>query len=433
MEVGIKNLKTHSRKTHFGKSYDYDIYNNLTSVSGAGIDVDLAYDAKGRLAKESVSSGTGDDTQFAYAGTQLIAEYNGANTLQRRFVHGPGSDEPIVWYEGTGTATKFYMMADHQGSIIGYTDASGTVTDKNSYSPEGVPADTNVGRFGYTGQMWLAEAELYHYKARAYDPDLGRFLQGDPIGYGDGLNIYAYVGGDAVNRRDPSGTTTTDIDEVITWGTLINYGSYTPTSVNSGFHGSNGQSSDPNSGLNSDNIDEIIVNGTRNRRARYNPRRPIIQVASADGNSPETCAPQNHCTIDGPVCASTLLGSNTIFGKESPFRIPPHGQYLYNHENYIFISNVRPNMLSPPSPMTFRNISDAVEYAAGVTSNQLIQGQQVDLFVSGTNQGRVFVPYNGSVRVGVPDHTSIHVSGSYGGSNTNFSVCSNTGHITYGR
>jgi RHS repeat-associated protein len=104
---------------------------------------------------------------------------------------------------------------------VAVSDAAGTVTHVNSYDEYGKPAATNVGRFQYTGQTWLPELGLYYYKARIYDPTLGRFLQPDPIGYGDGMNMYAYVGGDPVNVTDPSGLSARKKPRVICTGSLI--------------------------------------------------------------------------------------------------------------------------------------------------------------------------------------------------------------------
>lgn len=181
-------------------TFAYDLDNHLvTSSAGAA----LAYDPVARLSE--LSKPGSQTTRFAYDGANLVSEFDANNTVIRRYVPGPGADEPMLWYEGSGSADRRWLLGDAQASIVAVTDSAGTATI-NRYDEYGIPASTNVGRYQYTGQTWLGELGLYNYKARIYSPTLGRFLQTDPTGYDDGLNWYTYVGNDPMNRSDPTGT-----------------------------------------------------------------------------------------------------------------------------------------------------------------------------------------------------------------------------------
>lgn len=202
-----------------GEIYDYDKNGNLTDINNGQFE--YVYDCENRLieAKEnSVSVATykydfsgrrvnkttgGTTTSYAYTGDQIIAEYEDG-TLVRKFIYGPGIDEPICMITASET---YYYHFDGLGSVVALSDEVGDSVERYSYDVYGEPNITSsIGNpFFFTARELDIETGNYYYRARYYRPQIGRFLQTDPIGYTASLNLYAYVGNNPVMHIDPLG------------------------------------------------------------------------------------------------------------------------------------------------------------------------------------------------------------------------------------
>ncbi len=103
----------------------------------------------------------------------------------------------------------YYYHYDGLGSVVALSDSNSDTIQTYDYSVYGQVAaedpDFLTNPYMFTGRRFDIETGLYYYRARYYNPYIGRFLQTDPVGYGAGINWYAYCGNNPLNMVDPSG------------------------------------------------------------------------------------------------------------------------------------------------------------------------------------------------------------------------------------
>jgi RHS repeat-associated protein len=207
------NLAQYDRNN---SSYSYDAQNRVTSATVGGVTMYFAYDGLNRQVSRKIAA-NGTPTYNVWDGWDLIEEYQLDNhhhaTTTAVYLYGAGGIISAV----TNGQFRYYYQ-DGSGSTALLTDSTGQLLEWYRYDLDGTPffhnpndTQRNPNQSGYgvrhlfTGQQWYGDIGLYDLRNRFYSPDLGRFLQSDPIGFRGGNNLYRYCGNNPVTRRDRFG------------------------------------------------------------------------------------------------------------------------------------------------------------------------------------------------------------------------------------
>jgi RHS repeat-associated protein len=203
--------------------YTYDHRNRLVLVqekSSGGIilcEVEYTYDALDRrIAKVIDEDGAGPQTpvstHFVYDGEHVWADFDTGGTVLARYLFGDSTDEIIArWRPSEGTA---WYLTDHLGTVRDIVNGSGVLGNTITYDSFGnILSQSNFlfgDRYTYTGREFDAVLGMYYYRARFYDPMLGRFISQDPLSFEAGdPNLYRFVGNSPLTLTDPFGMAAT--------------------------------------------------------------------------------------------------------------------------------------------------------------------------------------------------------------------------------
>ncbi|HBB89106.1 MAG TPA: hypothetical protein DC047_15985 [Blastocatellia bacterium] len=196
--------------------YVYDLENRLTEVTDSwrgalfqwhSLTVDYSYDALGRRIKRSKTQTNGiyfsnpEVTKYVYDGQDVVLDLNDEE-MPVEYLNGPGIDNKLRQANGQ---TNYYFTSDHLGSTRALTNDDGEVVEEIAYDSFGNSTGSALTRYTYTGREFDRDTHLYYYRARFYDPHIGRFISEDPIRFHGGINWYDYGANDPINSIDPLG------------------------------------------------------------------------------------------------------------------------------------------------------------------------------------------------------------------------------------
>jgi len=206
-------------QTYNGWTYTYDAQNRLLSAALSGTTIaTFYYDGLNRQIARSIN---GVITFSVWDGDwAVLEEYGTSNTVIQKYLQG---------YHGLVKTLQdnIYYYQDELGSTSHIANASGALLEYYKYNLYGKPtywspsgSQLTASSYGvkdlFTGQRWIVQIGLYDDRNRFMSPDLGRFLQPDPIGFkGDASNLYRYCGNDWANRSDPMGLGERDSNPVL--------------------------------------------------------------------------------------------------------------------------------------------------------------------------------------------------------------------------
>src|SRR5262249_53301986 len=155
---------------------------------------DYKYDLMDRrIEKQGGTQASGTTTtviqRFGYDGDGIILEFDGSNATTHRYLQGPVIDQIFADEQLGGGNPTDWPLADHLGTVRDLVDNSGTNQKHVQYDAYGKRVTAVSGAetmYSFTGRERDDETGLYYYRARYYDPAVGRFLSVDPIGFDAG-------------------------------------------------------------------------------------------------------------------------------------------------------------------------------------------------------------------------------------------------------